>query len=407
MLKRTLIVLILSLVLTSCGQATAISAAEPTQPQGTPATATSTLTTSTPAPLPTATPTQIPIHAGTPVQGMLRSNDSPVNVNPLTGLPVADPSLLERRPIAIKINIWPRSWYRPAWGLSLADIVYDYYHNAGYARFHAIFYGNDAEYAGPVRSGRLLDHDLILMYKSIFAYGGADPRVNVRLLNSEYSERLVLEGERTACPPTAEKPLCRHEASSSGLMLSSTQALSEHITALGIENGRQDLAGMAFDSRTPDGGVAGSQVYVRYSVDNYLRWDYDPSTGRYLRFQDDALDAGGGEVYAPLIERMDGEQIAADNVVILMAHHEYYQRPPNEIVEIWLSGSGDGYIYRDGRMYPVVWNRPTIKSVLSLTYPDGTEFPFKPGTTWFQVIGTSSTVTQPGEGIHRFVFGFP
>ena len=42
-------------------------------------------------------------------------------------------------------------------GLSMADIVYDYYHNDGYSRLHAIFYGQDAELVGAIRSGRLLD----------------------------------------------------------------------------------------------------------------------------------------------------------------------------------------------------------------------------------------------------------
>ena len=38
-------------------------------------------------------------------------------VNPLTGLKVDDPSKLERRPVAVKINNYPRS-NRPQWGLS-------------------------------------------------------------------------------------------------------------------------------------------------------------------------------------------------------------------------------------------------------------------------------------------------
>ena len=54
-----------------------------------------------------------------------------------------------RHPVAIKINNYPRS-NRPQWGLSLADIVYEYYHNNDLPRFHAIFYGNDAPVLGVI-----------------------------------------------------------------------------------------------------------------------------------------------------------------------------------------------------------------------------------------------------------------
>ncbi len=36
-----------------------------------------------------------------------------------------------------------------------------------------------------------------------------------------------------------------------------------------------------------------TQVFVRYSGVIYNRWDYDPSTGKYLRFSDTADDYNG------------------------------------------------------------------------------------------------------------------
>src|SRR3990172_9051787 len=67
----------------------------------------------------------------------------PKEVNPLSGLPVAAPSLLERRPIAIKVTNFPRS-VRPQWGLSAADHVYEYYIGDEMSRFIGIFYGMEA-----------------------------------------------------------------------------------------------------------------------------------------------------------------------------------------------------------------------------------------------------------------------
>jgi hypothetical protein len=356
---------------------------------------------------PTPGPTETPIPSATATLSVIGPGNFPADVNPLTGLKVEDPSILNRRPIGIKINIVPRGYARPAWGLSLADIVFEYYHNDGYARFHALFYGHDSELVGPIRSGRLPDSDIIRMYKSIYVYGSADARINQRFFNSEFSDRLVLEGNAIVCPPTGEKPLCRFDPGGYDHLLTGTMAASQFITNLGTENGRQNLDGMSFDAVIPQGGVSGSQAVLRYSQDDYGRWEYDPASGRYLRFQDQEVAQVGNEKYEPLLDRVDNSQVAADNVVFIVATHVYYAPPPAEIVEILLSGTGKAYAFRDGQMYEVLWNRPTIDSVLYLTYPDGTRFPFKPGTTWFGLINEQTSISQPTDGAWRFDFFVP
>lgn len=371
--------------------------------------------TSTPSPLPTGTntptltptATETPQATSTPSPVAYGPSNFPENINPLTGLEPSDTSLLERRPVAVKINIVPRSSNRPPWGISYADIVYDYYHNDGYSRFHAIFYGEDADLVGPIRSGRLLDYELVHMYKSIFAYGSADALINQRLLNSDFSDRIVLEGYSSSCPPTDAAPLCRYSPTTYDFLLGDTAALSAYVSARGVENDRQNLDGMSFDPQTPEDGDTGEQVFVRYSGDNYTRWDYNPASGQYLRFQDNVFDTGQGEDYAALTDRLNDDQVSAANVIVILARHEYYQQPPSEIVEIQLSGSGTAYAFRDGQMYELQWNRPTTNSVLYLTYPDGSAFPFKPGKTWYQVVGISTQANQQSDGVWRFNFLMP
>jgi hypothetical protein len=186
--------------------------------------------------------------------------------------------------------------------------------------------------------------------------------------------------------------------------LGSTSSISAYFDKKGVDNTRQNLDGMTFNPEIQPGGVDGKQLYVRYSGDNYTRWDYDLTTGKYLRFQDNVYDTGQGEDYAPLTERSTDEQLTADTVVVILAGHDYYQEPPAEIVEINLSGTGTAYAFRDGQMYQVQWNRPTTDSVLFLTNPDGTAFPFKPGKTWFQVVNSSTEPNQIDTGVYRFDF---
>ncbi len=217
----------------------------------------------------------------------------PANIDPLTGKTVGDPSLLERRPLAVKIQLFPRSG-RPPWGVASADVVYDYYQNFGLTRLHAIFLSHNAETVGPIRSARLLDQSLVSMYQSIFAFGSAEQRTYSRLFGADYANRLVVEGN-TNCPP-----LCREDPNGSNYLVTNTDQLSAYASSKGVDNVRQNLDGMYFNSSTPAGGQPIKQIFVRFSISAYTFWDFNPDTGRYLRYQDtQEANNSQTENYAP------------------------------------------------------------------------------------------------------------
>jgi len=357
-------------------------------------------------PLPTSTPATIPLPSDTlqqpsetPLPTMVDTptqpaTADPASINPLTGLVVANPALLDRRPMLIKVSNLPRS-VRPQWGLSLADIVFEYYTEEGTTRFAALFYGNDAAMVGPIRSGRFIDADIVRGYKAIFAFGSAYVAEMDRFLRSDFADRLVIEGPNS--------PLKRYDPNGMNYLVVNTADLSAYITAKGVENGRQNLDGMTFSQAAPVGGQPGTQTYLRYSGSIYNRWDYDSSTGKYLRFADTADDSNRtNPQYAQSTDRLTDQPLAFDNVVVLFVTHELYA--PN-IYDILLSGSGDGYAFRDGMAYKVKWQRNDTDVIL-LINPDGTPFPFKPGTTWYEVMGVSSQVTQTAQG-YQFVQMMP
>ena len=332
--------------------------------------------------------------------------DFPTDINPLTGLQVSNPDVLKQRPIAVKVNIVPRM-VRPPIGLSLADIVFEFYHNDGYSRFHAIYYGNGGVSVGPIRSARLFDDPLIRMYKSIFVYGRADQRIEKRLLSTEYEDRLIVENEVQPCPPSPENPMCRLEPNGYDLLLSNTSDVHKFVTKKGVDDSQQNLDGMFFQKIPPAANATALTISTHYSADSYNRWEYDVKTGKYLRFQDNIYDQGTGEEFTPLLDRVDQQQITADNVVVLYMPHTYYVPPPGEIVEIVLNSVGKAYAFRDGQVYLLNWNHPAADRVIYLTFPDGTLFPYKPGNTWYEVIGDSSLTSQPDQTSWRFDFKFP
>ncbi|NDJ52345.1 MAG: DUF3048 domain-containing protein, partial [Chloroflexi bacterium] len=78
-----------------------------------------------PVAAPTATPEPGGTPTATPLPGPYGPTGYPENVNPLTGLPVDDVAVLERRPLLIKVSN-ESDRVRPQSGLAFADHVWEY-----------------------------------------------------------------------------------------------------------------------------------------------------------------------------------------------------------------------------------------------------------------------------------------
>ncbi|MEX2161186.1 MAG: DUF3048 domain-containing protein [Anaerolineales bacterium] len=361
-------------------------------------------------PLPTETPTASPEPSATPSGVELEKDPLAFsdNVNPLTGLEVADPAILDRRPVAVKISNYPRS-VRPQWGLSLADIVYEYYHNNDLTRFYAIFYGQRPALVGPIRSGRMFDSLLTEIYQDILVFASADPRILDRLNADHRAFLLIGLLDGSECPP---RPVCRFEPEGRDYLLTDINAAGDYAAARGGNNTRPELRGMTFAANAPEGGQGVARIYNYYSYSAYDYWDYDADSGRYLRYQDMQEDLGlRNEAYAPLTDRLNGQQVAADNVVVLyVPHFHFFYRPATEIepaieiVDMDFSGHGPAYAFRDGQAFELEWVVEEGQ-VVYLVDANGDRFPFKPGTTWFEVMNEDSRLV-PGDGSWRFEFVF-
>ena len=404
-MKKLTSALLLLVFLVSCTAAptqlpTATPTQVPTETSAPTATASPVPPTATLHPTATLTPTvTLTPTPSYPLSGYGPTN-FPANVDPLTGLVVSDPSLLNRRPMTIKVENLPRD-DRPQWGVSLADIVYEYYTEQGGTRFAVTYLGNDATTVGPVRSARFFDFNVVRMYKSSLSFGYAYADLYSALISSEFANRLIVEGVKW------NGVFNRFDPNGKNILQVNTTTIGPALKKNNVDNSKQNLDGMLFQQQAPSGGQDGKQVFVRFSGAIYNRWDYDPTTGKYLRFSDAADDVNRtNPQYTQLTDRLTGKPIAFDNVVVVQVAHSWIQKPPAEVVNMTLVGQGKAWIARDGQVYPVTWKRAKTSDVLTLTNPDGTPFAFKPGQTWFEVNGVTSSVTSK-DGVWNFVHSMP
>ena len=318
----------------------------------------------------------------------------PKDLNPLTGLPPSDPALMERRPLAIKVANFPR-YNRPQFGLTLADNIYEYYIEGGLTRFIAVFYGNNSEWVGPVRSGRYFDEHIQRMYHAYLVFKFADPRVESHLeMTSDVAPYLVVPSIGS-CPPFRLKPDRDVEAYNNSYF--NTLLWEDCVLQNSLENQRQEIRNGFFSETLPFSELRGTQLFTYYSVDSYNNWRYEPKTKQYMRYQENADTRNEKpESYSPLIDSMTGETVHAANVVFILAHHNFSNTfdQEDEVVQIDLTDSGEAYVFRDGVGIPARWIRTNRDQPLLLTTLNGAPIYLRPGITFYEVLGNASYVDQ-------------
>jgi len=354
----------------------------------------------------TASPTALPVSQETPSPSPSPSpSPFPAALNPLTGLLVSDISRLERNPLSVKITNFPRGVRGYQFGTTRADVVYEYYIEDGLTRFIAVFYGQDAERAGPVRSGRYFDEHVARMYQAYLVFVNADERVEAHFLGqADFLPFLFLPREDN-CPP-----LCRNNSIKDyNNFFVDTAGVTAYQAKTGHKTERVPLRFSLFDPNPPDAPLEVSRISLRYSLYSYHRWTYDPLTHRYWR-ESDAKDAPAvsSEVYTPHMDWLTQEQISAANVVVLIVPHNFnndYDRA-DQVFNISLQDSGRAYIFREGKAQVGYWVRDMINQPILLKDEVGNLLPLSPGNTFYLVLNPES-VLQQTSGEVRFTFFIP
>lgn len=332
------------------------------------ATSTHTLTpTVTLTPSPTLTPTQ------------LGPDRYPDNINPLTGLPYPDEIAKNRRNLIVKVSNYPFV-VRPQYGLSFADIVYEYEVEGGVTRFAAIYRSQGAERVGSIRSGRLVDLELAEIYNGMVAYSGFNDGIRNLLKESDLRFQMMSPQFGVNCPPFCRFP-------SPGVpfehtLFGNTYQMWEVATKWGANTGYQ-TRGFAFDETPDAGGIPINDIAIKWYGDQDMRWQYNPTDKKYYRWNSGI----------PHIDLATGKQLTTDNVIILQAYHvdrpDIYENEAGVItVEILLYGKEKAIVCREGRCYEGVWVRRTKDSRgLALYYEDAqTPIHLKPGQSWVQIV---------------------
>lgn len=301
--------------------------------------------------------------------GQVAPAPAPAIVCPLTGVDAAGADLT--RPVsAVKIDNHPRA--RPQVGLPAADVVYEELVEGGLTRFLAVFHCQGAPRLGPIRSARLVDPDLLVLYSPVvFGYSGAAPPVLAKVRSTAGVINLVHGGNGPAYQRSGARPPPHN-------LYTSTDALLSRPAAQGVHG--PPRTGYIFDPgllASPPSGP-GSGVDMSYSPANPVSYTYDAVSQRYLRSQ-------GGRPH----NDESGAQLGATNVLVFKVPVQVAGGSPH----IGVTGEGDATVLRGGKAVSGRWVRPTLGDQFTLVDGSGQPIALAPGNIWIHLVPSDRAVT--------------
>ncbi|MBW7881592.1 MAG: DUF3048 domain-containing protein [Caldilineaceae bacterium] len=332
---------------------------------------------------PTATPTQaaqISLPASTPEPAT--PTPKPENIAPFTGLPASDPAKLKELPIFICINN-DAAGRSAHWGLSLADLVYEYIVDGfTLTRITAMYQSHDAERVGPVRSARYPNIWMVQMYGGVLACsGGSDP---IRYLLKMEVGFPYLDADKD--DPSNTRYFLNLGTDYRTRLQARTDGVREWLADEGIDTA-WDKPGFEFSEAVP-GNAAGEAtiIDISYPGGNGVEWRYDSARRGYIRFQ------GGEQQFDPATN----QPILASNVIVIAATHELTDIVEDTLgtkgVDIKLHEFGDLRVFRDGMVYEGTWRANQVEPPRWLG-PGEAPIPLRPGQSWIQVVQEIPDIT--------------
>lgn len=290
-------------------------------------------------------------------------------IAPLTGLEVDDPGILERSVVALKVDNAPRA--RPQAAMEDADILITELVEGGTTRFIALYHSVLPDGAGPVRSGRDVDAQLLPPFSAVFGISGAAPPTYDALRGAGL---LVFEeGQAGAFTRDGNRPRPHNLMASTGALAAAADDLPPAAPP------------WPFDPTLPEGGAPATGAELVYSAFYAAAWDWDAGAETWRRSQEGAPHT-----------RPDGEQLSADTVVVARVptfNGAGVDSGGNPIPEVNAVGEGEATVLRDGHSFPARWRKTDNSSQFEWLTPEGQPLPLRPGRTWVELVPDAGRVT--------------
>lgn len=308
------------------------------------------------------------------------------HMSPLTGEMITKDEFVEitQRPVmTVVVENHPTA--RPQSGLDQADIVYEMLVEGGITRFVGVFFSQEPDVVGPVRSARKYFIDLIGEFDNpVFVHIGYAQTNNP---STNALGEMIAQGVRRLGSSSGEYWRVSYRSAPHNAYVN-LQTLWEKAKVKGwteIPNfdvwSFQDAADIEASEDLVDKIMLnwGDRGENTWSV----TWEFDQAENRYKRY------IGKDVVH---YDAVTNEQLTTRNVIILKVNQYPANDEANRII-IDVAGQGDALVFNDGAVIEGGWERPSRTDRYLITNQSGDEVVFNRGTSWIMLVPINSAIS--------------
>lgn len=259
---------------------------------------------------------------------------------------------------------------RPQSGLTQADMVFEAIAEGGITRFLALYQESQPEYLGPVRSARPYYLDFLVSFDAAIAHAGGSAEALAQIRNEGIKD--MDHGANGASFQRVSNRYAPHN-----LYTSRASLLEIH-----NKRGYTTSDYKSFPRKADSPTAVPTARTVDFAISSYLynpHYDYDAATNSYKRSE-------GGK---PHTDERSGVQISPKVVIALVMPHRYAG-----IYSVYqVTGTGTAFVFQDGTMQQVTWEKANRKGQLMLKDASGAEVSLNAGQTWLSLVTDTSRVT--------------
>lgn len=291
----------------------------------------------------------------TTIASRMTGNEVAIELNnlPVTGV------MLENSPDA-----------RPQSGLTQADMVFEAIAEGGITRFLALYQESKPDYIGPVRSARPYYLDFLVSFDAAIVHAGGSSEALAQIKNERIKD--IDHGANGAAFQRVSNRYAPHN-----LYTSRDQLLEIH-----NKRGYTTSSYKTFPRKTDEPSAIPTAKTLDFNISSFLynpHYDYDAASNSYKRSE-------GGK---PHTDERSGAQISPKVVVALVM-----PRTNSGVYSVYqTSGSGTAFVFQDGLVQQVTWEKANRAGQLFLKDATGNEIKLNAGQTWLSLVSDAGRVT--------------
>jgi hypothetical protein len=286
-----------------------------------------------------------------------------VYYSPLTGSVVDSESATKQAVTAVMIENSPDA--RPQSGLKDSGVVFEAIAEGGITRFLVLYQQQKPTLVGPVRSVRMYYVDWLAAFNASVAHVGGSAAALAEVRGGNYRD--IDQFFNAGTYWRAADRYAPHNVYTNFEKLDALNTAKGYTTS--------EFTGFTRKDSSADAAATATKIAVTISGPLYNSgYTYDAASNTYLRSQGNA----------PHLDRESG-QIAPRVVIVMKA-------PMENVLEdgyreqIGTIGSGQAYVFQDGGVQEVTWNKSSKASQITFKDAAGADVPLARGQTWITVV---------------------